>query len=40
MTLTTGRFVRHQYVRMIVRLSMRDNAGEIPFATSPLRALP
>lgn len=33
MTLTSGRFVRDEYVQMIVRFSMRDDA-EIPCVTS------
>jgi len=32
MTLTSGRFIGHEYDRMIVRFSMHDGAKEIPCA--------
>ena len=32
MTLTSGRFIDHEYDRMIVRFSMHDGAKEIPCA--------
>ncbi|MBR0755650.1 DUF1488 domain-containing protein [Bradyrhizobium jicamae] len=32
MTLTSGRFIGHEYDRMIVRFSMHDDAKEIPCA--------
>jgi len=32
MTLTSGRFIGHEYERMIVRFSMHDGAKEIPCA--------
>lgn len=32
MTLTRGRFIGHEYDRMIVRFSMHDGAKEIPCA--------
>ncbi|MDI3561078.1 DUF1488 domain-containing protein [Bradyrhizobium sp. Arg816] len=34
MTLTSGRFISHEYDRMIVRFSMHDGAREIPCAIS------
>ena len=34
MTLTSGRFIGHEYERMIVRFSMHDGAREIPCAIS------
>ena len=34
MTLTSGRFIGHEYDRMIVRFSMHDGAREIPCAIS------
>ena len=34
MTLTSGRFIDHEYDRMIVRFSMHDGAREIPCAIS------
>ena len=34
MTLTSGRYIGHEYDRMIVRFSMHDGAREIPCAIS------
>jgi len=34
MTLTRGRFISHEYERMIVRFSMQDGTREIPCAIS------
>jgi len=34
MTLTRGRFISHEYDRMIVRFSMQDGAREVPCAIS------
>jgi len=34
MTLTSGRYIGHEYDRMIVLFSMRDGAKEVPCAIS------
>ena len=34
MTLTSGRFISHEYDRMVVRFSMHDGTREVPCAIS------